>query len=589
MSTNEIGNIQNLRRKVEAQAERTEQKEPEIQVFSTENVSARVSLTPDENNSLFMNTHLDGTRATSDISGEQKLTELPEDIKQKYPDEKSQTAFKTLTEEQLVQARKLMDTKILGLNIADIAKTFKPEQIDKIKDQAVEMQNTAGGADKVFGLVLTRDYYEKGAYTMNCLSFDNILRTNLLNDKLETRAIEELEEFTTEDGKKYRMKSSYDLGSGSLSKVRMDYSDEYKTYIAKYEIRSKIKEDGTMISREYSRPSSVSGIFNTELLTENGTQDLSKAKTKRNGKVVVKKDMESLDGTRTQYSYKDDPKGNRYMRYKITTKDGEVLMNNTKSFQVVSDNEFKSTFNDKSYTIKLHDNVLTVTDDNDKERTADIKLDDIKGNKDGLIKSLKQMSGEELLAISGSVRSLEGINSVLESYYKPIDKSLHSGDNLFVVLHELGHAKDSKYLDMITPQAYMETVNSLISKDKELQEIFEKEKTAFYKEFPEAQREHVDYFINTVTHYGGRDGGIKETTAESNAIHSTPKTHELLTLRTQYLQQYYPRTMARLNELLNADRPAPKRSPIKFEFPKLEIPEFKFPTPKFPGSTTQNK
>ncbi len=107
----------------------------------------------------------------------------------------------------------------------------------------------------------------------------------------------------------------------------------------------------------------------------------------------------------------------------------------------------------------------------------------------------------------------------------------------------------------------------------------------FNKEFPKAQREHVDYFINTLAHYGGPDGGLKETTAESNAIHSTPKTHELLTMRTQYLQQYFPRTMVKLNELLNADRPAPKRTPIKFDFPKLEVPEVKFPTPKFPPTT----
>ncbi len=585
MSTNEVRSIQNLRRNIENQTERTEQEAPEIQVFGSENVSAKISLTPDENNSLFVNPHFDGTSSSGNITGEQKLTELPEDIKKKYPDEKSQTALKTLTEEQLAQARKLMDTKILALNIVDLVKNFKPEQIDNIKKQAEAMQESAGGSDKVFGIVMTRDYYEKGAYTMNCLSFDNILRTNLINDKLETRAIEELEEFTTEDGKKFRMKSSYDLNSGALSKVRMDYNDEYKTFVTSYEIRSKISKDGTMISREYSKPSSVKGVFNTELLTEDGVQDLSQARTKRNGKVVVKKDMESLDGTRTQYSYKDDPKGNRYMRYKITTKEGEVLMNNTKTFKVISDNEFKSTFNDDSYTITLKDNNLTVVDDNNKERTATIKLDDIKGDKEALIKTLKQMSGEELLALNDSVTSLEGIKDTLQSYYKPLDKSLHSGDNLFVVLHELGHAKDSKYLSTLTPMAYMETINSLISKDKDLQKIFDEEKAMFNKEFPKAQREHVDYFINTLAHYGGPDGGLKETTAESNAIHSTPKTHELLTMRTQYLQQYFPRTMAKLNELLNADRPAPKRTPIKFDFPKLEVPEFKFPTPKFPPTT----
>ena len=61
--------------------------------------------------------------------------------------------------------------------------------------------------------------------------------------------------------------------------------------------------------------------------------------------------MTSLDGTRTQYKYKDDPKGDRYLHYKITDKEGKVLMDNKKTFTVVSDNEFKSTFNDKSYSM----------------------------------------------------------------------------------------------------------------------------------------------------------------------------------------------------------------------------------------------
>ena len=33
-----------------------------------------------------------------------------------------------------------------------------------------------------------------------------------------------------------------------------------------------------------------------------------------------------------------------------------------------------------------------------------------------------------------------GSKDVLESYYDPGDKSIHSGSNLFVIMHELGHA-----------------------------------------------------------------------------------------------------------------------------------------------------
>ena len=581
MSTNEVTNIQKAIKNFDKiKANSVNPQDNEIQVFGSDNVSAKVNLNSEENNSLFSSNQLinPNPQAEIDLPVNNSFVQLSDEIKQKYPTEKEQTALSNLTEEQFNTAKKLMDTKLGAINIAAIVKIFKPEQVDKIKSQVEAMQDATGGKDKVYAIAIGNDAYDKKAYVLNCLDYNSNLKTNVLDENLETRSIEKLQEFTTEDGKKYRMKEAYDLKSGALSKVKYDYDDKYKTFIAKYEIRSKINPDGTMISREYSKPSDLAGIFTTKKLTKDGIQDLSNVRVKRNGKVVVKKDMESLDGTRTQYSYKDDPKGNRYLRYKITTKDGEVLMNNTKSFTVVSDSEFKSTFNDKSYTMSLKDNVLTVVDDNDKNRKAEIKFDDIKGDKDGLISTLKQMSGEELLALNKTTTSLEGIDSVLKSYYQPADKSLHSGDNMFVVLHELGHAKDFQHLKIDNVDNYIKTLSTMISQNKDLKKTFEAEKAAFNKEFPDSQREHIDYFINTLTHYSGPDGGLKETTAESNAIHTTPKTHEMLTLRTQYLQQYYPRTMAKLNELLNQNRPAPK-----FNMDILDL-KIEAPTLKYPGS-----
>ena len=333
-----------------------------------------------------------------------------------------------------------------------------------------------------------------------------------------------------------------------------------------------------MISREYSRPSKVKGVNTVDILTENGVKTVSDAKQKKSGKVVVQKDMESLDGTRTQYKYKDDPKGNRYMRYKITTKEGEVLMDNKKTFEVVSDNEFKSTFNDKSYTMKIQDDKLSVVCDQDETKTATFDLGGIKGNKDKIVASLKKLSGDELIEMSETIDSIVGMENELDSYYMPKDRSLHSGDNLFVVLHELGHAKDFKNTDMSSPLIMMQSFDKMISNNKEFQEIYKKEKDAFNKEFPDAQREHVDYFINSLTHYSGKTGGMKETVAEANAIHTTPLTHELLTMRTQYLQQYFPRTMAKLNEMYqNNPRVKTEIKFPKIELPKLEIPPFNFP------------
>ena len=80
---------------------------------------------------------------------------------------------------------------------------------------------------------------------------------------------------------------------------------------------------------------------------------------------------------------------------------------------------------------------------------------------------------------------------------------------------------------------------------------YDKEREAFNKAFPDTQRDHIDYFINKATHYGGELGGLGETIAESNALLTTPKTHELLAIRSQYLQQYFPRTIALLDQKSN--------------------------------------
>ena len=75
--------------------------------------------------------------------------------------------------------------------------------------------------------------------------------------------------------------------------------------------------------------------------------------------------MRSSDMTRTQYRYEDDPKGNRIVDYKITTADGKVLMNQSQSFEVLGENKFRSSRNDKTYMIEFNkkNNSIDITDE----------------------------------------------------------------------------------------------------------------------------------------------------------------------------------------------------------------------------------
>ncbi len=577
MSMNEIGGIQQpqIKKKQQDTATSANNSNTNLDVFASDNVAARVNLVADENNSLFStNLKLSEDNATTETPTNEtaKSDDLPEDIKLKYPSAEDQKALKSLSAEQLEQAKKLMDTKIKAGNIVQIVQLFKPEQVDKIKEKAKEMETAAGGADNVFVMGLTNDKYDKSSYNLVALNLDLSMQTTVLDKDLKTRSIERLSEHTTEDGKKYRIQEAYDIQNNTLSKIRYDFDEKYNTFKANYEIRSKIREDGSMVSREYTRPSQVAGMYDVEILDENGLRNPSKTKVKKNGRTTVRRDMESPDGTKTKYTYRDDPQGNRYSRYKITTKDGEVLMNNTKTFKVIDANTFKSTFNDNSYTMTIDGDILTVVDDNNPENTAKIDMSKIKGKKEAFIPVLKQMSGDQLIALSKTTDNLVGIDSVIKSYYDPKNHSINSGDDMFVVLHEEGHAKDFQTLSMWDSSS----IQTLISRNKDLKTIFESETKAFNQAFPDAQREHVDYFINTLSHYGGPSGGIQETVAESNAILETPRSNELLGLRSQYLQQYFPRTIAKLNELLSENRERGANYP-KIKLPPINIPPIQIP------------
>lgn len=582
MSTNDVGNIsQRLKQMQQQQSSQVSQEDKPIDVFGSNDVGATVSLAADKNNSLFTNTHLiAGNKPVENTpTGTANDTPLPKEF-EKYTDPKEIAALKSLTPEQLEKAKQFTSTKMLAQNIAEIAQLFDKDQCAKIKQKVDEITEQVGGKDNTFAVILGRDKYDTKTFNLNALGMKFNLTTEILDENLDVRSVERTEDFQTKDGKKYRMQEAYDLKNNTISKARYEYDKDTNMPYVTYEIRSKVDENGEMISREYTRPSEVKGVRTVDVLTEDGLKEVSTAKQKKNGKVKIQKDMQSLDGTRTQYSYKDTPKGDRSLHYKVTDKDGKVLMDNKKSFTVVSENEFKSTFNDKSYTMKIADNKLTVVDDKDEKRTATFDLGDVKGDSEKLIKTLKHLSGDELIEMSETVKSFEGMANELDSYFNGVDKSLHSGDNLFVVLHELGHAKDFKNVDATNNISIYKTIDNLISQNKELLDIYNQEKKAFTEAFPDAQREHVDYFTNTLSHYGGPTGGVKETVAEGNAIHNTPMTHELLSLRTQYLQQYFPRTMVKLNELYqsNAKKDLSQASkPFSLELPKFELPKPQIP------------
>ena len=376
----------------------------------------------------------------------------------------------------------------------------------------------------------------------------------MLDKDLNRQAIENMSLYQS-GSQVYQIKKVNDLRNNTTSKVRLEIDDQgYPT--ATHEVRVIKNKAGKVVRKEYTAPSDVKGVFDIvyEDAKGNKTQVSEGHYDKKTGITTVKKNMTSLNGTKTTYSYEDDPKGNRIVDYKITDKNGKVLLDKSSTFEVVDDNHFISTRNNEKYDIKVDKHDINVVDMNNPKRQARISIDNqIKGNKEKIMKSLKAMPGEELFKVAQTTKKLVGNKDVLDSYYDPTSKEIHSGENLFVILHELGHARDYRDVDGSSDEAYADTVDMAIQEDPEVQKVYDKERKAFNKAFPDTQRDHVDYFINKVTHYGGELGGLGETIAESNALLTTPKTHELLAIRSQYLQQYFPETIAKLSEKLSEE------------------------------------
>ena len=314
-------------------------------------------------------------------------------------------------------------------------------------------------------------------------------------------------------------------------------------------------KDGNMIKKEIITPSEIKGTFDVEVVHANGKKEqMSKASIdKKTGIKTIKRDMKSEDGTRTQFLYEDDPQGNRIVDYKITDKNGKILMGCSQSFEVVDDNHYISSQNGYKYDISVSDDKFTVKDLHH-ETQAEIKFNKkFKGNKNEIIKVLKQVPGEELFEVVDSVNKLKGKDksSVLDSAYSPLSRNINVGNDLMVFLHELGHAKDfqvkngKKYLK--------DTAKAMFSDNKDIQKTFVEERKQFNETHSDAERQHIDYFTQAKGHYGGKWGGLAEVVAETNALTNTytDEPVEALGTRLQYLQQHFPKTIAAIKDAMN--------------------------------------
>lgn len=310
------------------------------------------------------------------------------------------------------------------------------------------------------------------------------------------------------------------------------------------QVVEKRDKDGNLMYTEKMERSGVNGVFNvTKTYPDGRVEDIVKAQKLENGNILVEKNLTSPEGVKTYYRYEDDVTGNRIMDYKIVDTDGTVLMDQSSTFEVLAENHFITSRNKKSYDIKFNADSIEVKNMQSGEmRTINVS-EFTGGTQDFVIPLLKKIPGDELFNMKEiNLKSLSSVEDYDNASFNPKEENIKIGQKYLdagVLLHELGHAKDSLIFKEISEQ---------IVDDPALAAEYEKERSAAREMHSEAELDHMAYFGADYHYLGGKK--LKEGIAESNMIMDVLPQHEVNAIRAHYWMQDFPRVIAKLSKLL---------------------------------------
>lgn len=449
--------------------------------------------------------------------------------------------------EDLTKVRPLTKTALSPKNIVAISQEKDLPDINKLSDKILEIQKQQGKDIEEISAV--KDDYKnkevlvvvKNGNTKITKAFDKNLNAIYDEKRVEDKENNIIKTYT----KDYR--------NNSTSEITSTFDKDAEFEVVTSEIRTQYNKNGEIEYTEKTTPSEVQGVLNVTRTDKDGNETiLSFGKIdKKTGIASVKKEMTSLDGTKTEYLYENDPQGNRILDYKITDKKGKTLLNLSEAFEVINKNKFISSRGEERYQIDVTDKGVKVQNLKDKNKKAEFRVGkELDDKPQLLINTLKQISGDELIKMRENVDTLVGLDNCLDSNYSGGLEAIFTGDNAFLLTHEIGHTIDFKNTDISTNESYEKTFKNTITMDKAVNKVYDEEMSNFLKAFPDAQRKHIDYFIRKEKHMGGEKGGVSETIAETNALINSPKTDNSLRFRTQYLQQYFPKTIAEVAKKL---------------------------------------
>ena len=318
-------------------------------------------------------------------------------------------------------------------------------------------------------------------------------------------------------------------------------------------------DNGKKIKTEIYEQGALDGVPNITEIDANGNKKiLQKSTIDAQGNIKVEKDFTSVDGTRTRFQSLEDDNGNRRSFYKITDKDGNVLLDRVQTFTVLGENKFQSSLNGKSWDIEYKEDNTVSVKDNQTGKITTIPLGDkiAPEDRNTMLNIFKNLSGEQLM-----IMDKNNINSIIwggddrfsnswlnNAYWNTAEEKIYFGGNtisttqeeflqknISTLFHEYGHFIDASSAD--------ENGNQVSGSEK-LKKIFEEEFAGFKQIATTEEEIFIDYFTGTVQ---GDLRGAEERFAETNMLlHTNPC--DLTATRAYYLQRYFPRTVAAIAE-----------------------------------------
>lgn len=313
---------------------------------------------------------------------------------------------------------------------------------------------------------------------------------------------------------------------------------ENREIITLNETIKKFNSSGELIENITTTPSEIEGVLNTNAIDKFGkTRTISSGQINRNGTLKVKGHLESLNGTKSEFYYVQTKAGDNRSTYRITSQNGEILLNKSQTLKKINDNTMISTHNGVSYKIEHNKDSIKVTNLNT-NKVDEINLLDLNINNTQSIELLKNLSGEELIKIKENISSIQHVENYMQSNFDHDTKVANIGENLHVALHEFGHGKEKAIID-----ATGNIQKLRISDNETIQSVFRKEKELYEKYLCRKQQKHLDYFLNNSN---GERFGISEITAETNALLNTGIRNKYQAIRAQYIQQYFPETISEI-------------------------------------------